>query len=74
MKFTGDLKLPAINKSLTVTKSHLKEIALKYLFATRKAGELFRKIESLKGPGNFVTEISMDEVPLPQTPVELFYT
>ena len=23
MKFTGDLKLPAINKSLTVTKSHL---------------------------------------------------
>ncbi|MGI6340030.1 MAG: tagaturonate epimerase family protein [Bacteroidales bacterium] len=73
MKFTGDLKLPAINKSLTVTKSHLKEIALKYLFATRKAGELFRKIESLKGPGNFVTEISMDEVPLPQTPVELFF-
>ncbi|MDY0099247.1 MAG: tagaturonate epimerase family protein [Bacteroidales bacterium] len=73
MNYAGDLKLPAINKSLTVTKSHLNEIALKYLYATRKAGELYRKIESLKGPGNFVTEISMDEVQSPQTPAELFF-
>jgi hypothetical protein len=48
-------------------------IAEKYLYAAIKAWEIYRKIEKIKGPGNFVTEVSMDEVPYPQTPVELFF-
>ena len=72
-KYTGDLKIPGIKKPLKISKQHITEIAEKYLFAAIKAWEIFRKIEKVKGSGNFVTEVSMDEVPDPQTPVELFF-
>ena len=45
--------------------------ARKYLFAAQEAGRIYRKIESAKGAGNFVTEVSMDETDSPQTPDEL---
>ncbi len=72
-KYTGELKIPGIKKPLKISKQHITEIAEKYLFAAIKAWEIFRKIEKVKGSGNFVTEVSMDEVPDPQTPVELFF-
>lgn len=72
-KYSGKLKIPGIRKPLDVTEKKITEIAEKYLFAAIKAWEIFRKIEKTKGRGNFVTEISMDEVPDPQTPVELFF-
>jgi hypothetical protein len=43
------------------------------LFAALKASEIFTKIDKAKGRDNFITEVSMDEVPQPQTPVELFF-
>jgi hypothetical protein len=46
-------------------------IAAKYLFAVQEAGRIYRHIESAKGKGNFVTEVSMDETDCPQTPPEL---
>lgn len=72
-KYSGDLKIPGIKKPLKVTKQLITTIAEKYLFAAIKAYEIYRKIEKSKGKGNFVTEVSMDEVPNPQTPVELFF-
>ncbi|MCX6330530.1 MAG: tagaturonate epimerase family protein [Bacteroidia bacterium] len=72
-KYSGELKIPGIRKPLKVTNHLITEIAEKYLFAAIKAWEIFRKIEKAKGKGNFVTEVSMDEVPNPQTPVELFF-
>jgi hypothetical protein len=72
-KYTGKLKIPGIKKPFEVTVNQLAEIAYKYLFASIKAWEIFRKIEKLKGKGSFITEVSMDEVPHPQTPVELFF-
>jgi hypothetical protein len=72
-KYSGELKIPGIRKSLQVTNRLITEIAEKYLFAAIKAWEIFRKIEKAKGKGNFITEVSMDEVPNPQTPVELFF-
>lgn len=72
-KYSGELKIPGIRKPLKVSEQKIREIANKYLFAAIKAWEIFRKIEKKKGPGNFVTEVSMDEVPDPQTPVELFF-
>jgi hypothetical protein len=72
-KYSGKLQIPEIKEPFKITDKQLLEIAEKYLFAAKKAGEIYRKIESAKGKGNFVTEISMDEVPLPQTPVELFF-
>jgi len=72
-KYSGDLKIPGIKKPLMVTEQLITTIAEKYLFAAIKAWEIYRKIEKSKGKENFVTEVSMDEVPNPQTPVELFF-
>ena len=72
-KYSGELNIPGIKRPLKVTKIHIQDIAEKYLFAAIKAWEIYRKIEKSKGKGNFITEVSMDEVPSPQTPVELFF-
>jgi hypothetical protein len=72
-KYSGELIIPGIKKPLVSTKKQITGIAEKYLFAAIKAWETYRKIEKIKGSGNFVTEVSMDEVPVPQTPVELFF-
>ncbi len=69
----GEIRIPGMEKALTCTPDQLSDIAEKYLFAATKAAEIYRKILNLKGSDDFVTEVSMDEVPLPQTPVELFY-
>ena len=73
VKFTGKLKIPGISKPVSVTQDKITGIAEKYLFAAAKAREIYIKIEEAKGRGNFITEVSMDEVPVPQTPVELFF-
>jgi tagaturonate epimerase len=71
-KYTGDLTIPGIKASFKISKTEVRQIAVKYLFAAIKAWDIFRRIEKVKGKGNFVTEVSMDEVPNPQTPAELF--
>lgn len=73
MKFEGELRIPGILKSFHITSREITGIAGKYLFAAMKAREIYEKIEKRKGTGNFITEVSMDEVPKPQTPVELFF-
>ena len=45
----------------------------KFLPAIKEAGRIYRHIASVKGEGNFVTEVSMDEVDAAQTPEELRY-
>lgn len=72
-KYTGKLKIPGISNELHVTEADIKLTAEKFLFAAKMAGVIYRKIKSQKGRGNFVAEVSMDEVPSPQTPVELFF-
>ncbi|MBN2862829.1 MAG: hypothetical protein JXN62_06690 [Bacteroidales bacterium] len=71
--YSGSFMIPGVKKPLEMTRERVKSIAEKYLFAAIKAREIYLKIENKKGRDNFVTEISMDEVPLPQTPVELFF-
>jgi len=72
-KYIGKIEVPGIKKSMKCSSKQLADIAEKYLFAAKKAGEIYRKIEKSKGAGNFITEVSMDEVAQPQTPVELFF-
>lgn len=71
--YSGGLKIAGTKLSFNTSESQIREIAEKYLFAAIKAFEIYRKIEKIKGKGNFITEVSMDEVPVPQTPVELFF-
>jgi hypothetical protein len=72
-KYSGELKIPGTKFSFETTKSQIRQIAEKYLFAASKARDIYRKIEKVKGNGSFITEVSMDEVAQPQTPVELFF-
>jgi len=72
-KYKGKLRIQGIPKPFNITSAYLKKVAEKYLFATKMAGVIYRKIEKLKGAGKFVTEVSMDEVSEPQTPAELFF-
>ncbi len=72
-KYIGKLNISGTDLSFDTTNLQVTKIAEKYLFAAIKAYEIYRKIEKVKGKNNFVTEVSMDEVPDPQTPVELFF-
>jgi hypothetical protein len=67
----GTLEIGGIAKPFEVGATDLKAIASKYLVAVKEAGKIYRHIESRKGAGRFVTEVSMDETDAPQTPIEL---
>ena len=45
----------------------------RYLPAVKEAGRIYRHIAERKGADNFVTEVSMDEVAVAQTPDEVKY-
>ncbi len=72
-KYIGSLNIPGITESFEVTEDMLKNIAGKFLIAIQEAGKIYRFIESKKGKGNFITEVSMDEVDEAQVPVEMFF-
>jgi hypothetical protein len=72
-KYAGELNIAGPKLGLVTSKSQIRQIAEKYLFAAKRAKEIYRKIDKAKGGGNFVTELSMDEVAQPQTPTELFF-
>lgn len=72
-RFAGTFTIDGIDEELTVTKEQITEIALKYLYAVQEAAKIYRHVESIKGADNFITEVSMDETDLPQTPIEMLF-
>ena len=72
-QFCGDLSLPGIDGHFTVTEEYLRDFAGKFLFAINEAAAIYRHIASVKGAGNFVTEVSMDEVDQPQQPLDMLF-
>lgn len=73
LKYTGTLSIPGIPEPFNVDRDLLEKLAGKYLFAAQEAGRIYRHIAASKGADNFVTEVSMDEVDAPQTPIEIFF-
>lgn len=71
--YTGEIDIPGIDNSLKITEESIRHIAERYLFAVKEAGKIYRHIEDKKGKDNFITEVSMDETDLPQTPEELLF-
>src|SRR6185295_853944 len=67
----GTIRIPGVTQPFTSTRESVAAIASKYLAAVSEAGRIYRHIESQKGRGSFITEVSMDETDLPQTPPEL---
>lgn len=72
-KYLGQLVVPGIELPLEVSEELLRSITGKFLAATQQASEIYQYLKSAKGEGNFITEVSMDEVESPQTPVDLFF-
>ena len=73
LKYSGSLMIPGIEEPFLVDRAQIETIAGKYLFAVQEAGRIYRHIAGQKGADNFVTEVSMDEVDSPQTPIEIFF-
>ncbi|GAH66083.1 unnamed protein product, partial [marine sediment metagenome] len=72
-KFIGSLTIDGVDETFDITEKRLRTIADKFLLAVKQAGKIYRHIEAARGADNFVTEVSMDETLLPQTPVEMFF-
>ncbi len=71
--YSGKINITGIDNPLIITEESIRHIAERYLFAVKEAGRIYRHIEEKKGKGNFITEVSMDETDLPQTPEELLF-
>ncbi len=67
------VSIEGIAEPIQITDALLEEVAGKYLAAVKEAGRIYRFIVAAKESGNFVTEVSMDEVETPQTPVDMFF-
>jgi len=67
----GKIRLDGLDEPIEITPELLQATAAKFLFAIEEAGKVYRKIESAKGKGNFIPEVSMDETDAAQTPAEL---
>ncbi len=72
-RFIGTLTVPGIAEPFEVSEAQVRAIADRYLYAVQEAGRIYRHIAEKKGADNFVTEVSMDEVDNPQTPVEILF-
>jgi hypothetical protein len=72
-KYVGSLAIPGIDETIEITKEQISEISRKVLFAIKEAGRIYRHIKSAKGTEDFITEVSMDEAGLPQTPIEMLF-
>lgn len=71
--WAGSLSIPGIAEAIEITEDKIRSIAERYLFAVKEAGKIYRHIEAAKGKDTFITEVSMDETELPQTPDELLF-
>lgn len=69
----SEVNIPGVPEPIHISDELLEEVAGKYLAAVKEAGKIYRHIEAKKGAENFVTEVSMDEVETPQTPVDMFF-
>jgi hypothetical protein len=71
--FCGELSILGIPERFSITESYLKVFAEKFLFAINEASAIYQHIASVKGAGNFITEVSMDEVDEPQKPLDTLF-
>ena len=71
--YVGSLDLAGIDEKFEISEGLIRAAAGKFLLAVKEAGRIYRHIEAVKGKGNFITEVSMDETGEPQTPAEMLF-
>lgn len=67
----GNIQLAGVSAPFQTTQQDVETVAAKYLLAVQDAGRIYRHVASVKGEGNLIAEVSMDETDAPQTPPEL---
>lgn len=72
-KYIGKLQIPGIDQPFEISKDRVKQITEKFLPAVKEASNIYKHIADKKGEGNFIPEVSMDEVEEAQSPIELFF-
>ncbi|TVQ38160.1 MAG: hypothetical protein EA384_10010 [Spirochaetaceae bacterium] len=72
-RYCGTLAIPGVSEPIPVTKDTLRTVGRRYLAAISEAGRIYRRILEKKVDERFITEVSIDETELPQTPEELFF-
>ena len=70
-ELVGHIEIPGISEPFETSREEIERIARKFLKAVQDAGAIYRHVASVKGEGNFIAEVSMDETDTPQTPPEL---
>jgi hypothetical protein len=65
------LQIAGIAKPLELSRERLGTIVSQYLAPVEEAASIYQHILASRKPGNFVVEVSMDEVDTPQSPLEL---
>jgi len=70
-ELAGRLEVPGCHQPIQLDTTSLGAIAREYLLACREAGQIYRHIHGKRCGRPFVTEVSMDETDLPQTPPQL---
>jgi hypothetical protein len=67
----GRIAIDGIEAPLRIDREKAAHAISHYIAAVKEAGRIYHHVESRKGKGTFITEVSMDETASPQTPVEL---
>lgn len=70
-ELVGNVFIPGIEEPFHTTREQIETLVAPYLRAVRDARAIYCHIEAAKGKGGFVTEVSMDETDVPQTPMTL---
>jgi hypothetical protein len=70
-ELVGKVAIPGVEKPFDITARQVQNMAGKYLLAVQQAGKIYRHVAGLKGKGNFITEVSLDETGAAQTPPEM---
>ncbi len=70
-ELSGTLNIADVSTPLAISRAEVERVAAKYLLAVQDAAKIYRHIAAVKGEGNFIAEVSMDETDQPQTPPEL---
>ncbi len=70
--YRDKLFIPGIEEEIIISEADIDRFIDTFLQSAKEAGIIYNYIRASKS-GNFVTEVSMDEVESPQTPVDLFF-
>ncbi|MDT0688958.1 tagaturonate epimerase family protein [Salegentibacter sp. F188] len=71
-KYTNGIEIEGIASKIDISEARLEDMLNNFLFAMKKAGGVYQHIKTKK-PEDFYTEVSIDEVAEPQSPVELLF-